>query len=395
MSKNPARAVLRRIRAPFGWAFRKYRAARVFQIALKKLWRKEMQWDVPLTKRKPRWWLKGFLSRSAILYELEQGNDPARYVTDVHRYFRTKNMVHARLQDIINNKLSTHLLLRSMDIRSPELIGVYSRGLVHFFPAEGRMPVADYLESMEQDETVFFKVLAGAEGNNIHAVQRTSDATWAVDGVDRNRASAASVFTRVTKPMIIERGLVQHPDQAALFDASVNTLRVLTMVDLDKGSEPFIAMAVQRIGCRRSAPADNWTRGGLSARIDLETGTLSRATRLPDGDVKEWFDQHPDNGAQITGMQVPLWDEVRDLVLHAARSLSFMEYIGWDIVVSPDGPIVLEANINTGLNVMQSHAPLFDDARVRTYYSRRGVKTRLLAEAPAENGTTESVVEEV
>src|SRR5699024_4083826 len=219
VTKNPARAVLRRIRAPFGWAFRKYRAARVFQIALKKLWRKEMQWDVPLTKRKPRWWLKGFLSRSAILYELEQGNDPARYVTDVHRYFRTKNMVHARLQDIINNKLSTHLLLRSMDIRSPELIGVYSRGLVHFFPAEGRMPVADYLESMEQDETVFFKVLAGAEGNNIHAVQRTSDATWAVDGVDRNRASAASVFTRVTKPMIIERGLVQHPDQAALFDA--------------------------------------------------------------------------------------------------------------------------------------------------------------------------------
>jgi hypothetical protein len=72
-----------------------------------------------------------------------------------------------------------------------------------------------------------------------------------------------------------------------------------------------------------------------------------------------------------------------------------MEYIGWDIVISPDGPVVLEANINTGLNVMQSHAPLFDDPRVRTYYSRRGVKTRLLAEAPAENGTTESVVEEV
>lgn len=154
MSKNPARAALTRIRAPFGWAFRKYRAARVFQIALKKLWRKEMQWDVPFAKRRPRWWLKGFLSRSAVLYELDQGADPNRYVTDVHRYFRTKNMVHARLQDIINNKLSTHLLLRSMDIRSPELIGVYSRGLVHFFPAEGRMAVADYLDAMQHEETV-------------------------------------------------------------------------------------------------------------------------------------------------------------------------------------------------------------------------------------------------
>jgi len=394
LTKNPARAALTRIRAPFGWAFRKYRAARVLQIALKKLWRKEMQWDVPLSKRRPRWWLKGFLSRSAVLYELDEGNDPNRYVTDVHRYFRTKNMVHARLQDIINNKLSTHLLLRSMDIRSPELIGVYSRGLVHFFPEEGRMPVADYLEAMEHGETVFFKVLAGAEGNNIHAVEKTSDTTWALDGVERNRASAASVFTRETKPMIIERGLVQHPEQAALFPDSVNTLRVLTMVDLENNSEPFIAMAVQRIGCRRSAPADNWTRGGLSARVDLETGTLSRATRLPDDDKKEWFDRHPDNGAQITGVPVPLWQEVRELVLHSARSLSFMEYIGWDIVISPDGPVVLEANINTGLNVMQSHAPLFDDPRVRNYYSKRGVKTRLLAEAPAENGVSVPVAEE-
>ena len=89
---------------------------------------------------------------------------------------------------------------------------------------------------MEHGETVFFKVLAGAEGNNIHAVQKTSDTTWAVDGVERNRTSAASVFTRVTKPMIIERGLVQHPAQAALFPDSVNTLRVLTMVDLDNNS---------------------------------------------------------------------------------------------------------------------------------------------------------------
>jgi hypothetical protein len=59
---------------------------------------------------------------------------------------------------------------------------------------------------------------------------------------------------------------------------------------------------------------------------------------------------------------------------------------------------VLEANINTGLNVMQSHAPLFDDPRVRNYYSRRGVKTRLLAEAPGDgspvNGDTAPVVEE-
>ena len=86
-----------------------------------------------------------------------------------------------------------------------------------------------------------------------------------------------------------------------------------------------------------------------------------------------------DSGAQDhQHVSIPMWQEVHDLVLHSARSLSFMEYIGWDMVISPEGPVVLEANVNTGLNVMQSHAPLFDDPRVRNYYSKRGVKTRLL-----------------
>lgn len=385
------------VRRGFGWLLRKYRAGRAFQIALQKLWRKEKQWDVPWYERKFRWWPRGFLSRSVILYELEQGNDPNAYVTDVHRYFRTKNMVHARLQDIINNKFSTHLLLQAMGVPSAELVGLHSRGLVHYFPEEGRDSVEDYLLKMEPGERVFFKVLAGAEGNNIYAVERRAKLLWLVNNKELKLNKAAKIIKDQTKPMIIERGLKQHPDQEALFPHSINTLRVLTMVDLDSQSEPFIAMAVQRIGCDRSAPADNWTRGGLSARIDLRTGRLSRATRLPDEDRKDWFDNHPDTGARITGQKVPYWDEVYDLVMHCARSLSFMEYIGWDIVIGPDGPMVLEANINTGVNVMQSHAPLLADPRVRKYYNRRGVKTRLLkeVEASVDNAPSEPEIEEV
>ena len=381
--------VVRRALAGPRWLYRKYRAFRVFLVALRKLVRKEREWKVPLRLRQPKWWLRGFLSRSAVLYELDQGNDPEPYVTDVHRYFRTKNMVHARIQDIINNKLSTHLLLGSMDIPSAELLGLYWRGQVHRFPQEGRLPVAEYLQEMTTGDTLFFKVLAGAEGKNIFAVHRSGPAEWTINGAPSDLQRAAGVFLAQNRPLIIERGLEQHADQAALYPNSVNTLRVLTMLDVQGNGDPFIAAAVQRIGCRRSEPADNWTRGGLSAPVDLATGQLGLATRLPDWNIKEWFESHPDTDAPIRGEVVPYWREVHDLVMHSAKVLSFMEYVGWDIVVTPNGPVVLEANINTGLNVMQSHKPLMKDPRVRAYYNERGVR------ASQRNGKSLMVAPEI
>src|SRR5690606_17239994 len=257
--------------------------------ATRKLAAKEREWRVPLRLRKPRWWLKGFLSRSAVLYQLDR-NDPDQFISDLQRVYKTKRMVHARLQDVINNKLTTHLLLGAMDIPSARLLGVLWRGAVHCFPGEERVPLPDYLLGLEPGRRVFFKLIAGAEGQNIHAVQRIADDGWRVSGeaMDLDRA-LVELTERRQRPMIVEEGLAQHPKLQALYPASVNTIRVLTMLALP-AHLPFIVRAVQRIGPRRSGTVDNWSRGGMSALIDLDTGQLGRASRLPEGAELEWFD---------------------------------------------------------------------------------------------------------
>ncbi len=350
-----------------------------FEYLLKRLWirwhvlsrliAREAEWKVPFRSRQFRWWRHGFLSRSAIVYQLDR-NDPSLYVSDYRRYLRTRHMVHARLQDIINNKLSTHLLLQNLAIPTPPLFGVYYRGGVHLYPSETRLEVPEYLAQLPVGERVFMKPLGGAEGKKLYSVHRVED------GLRINRQhvdieTASRMITAANRPLIIEDLVEQHPSQAELYPETTNTLRLLTMIDLET-HEPFIVIAVQRIGSAASGNVDNWTQGGLSARIDLETGTLSKAARLPRGLELEWFSTHPDSGAAIEGSPVPHWPEVKDVVLRAARAISFLEYVGWDVIVGPDGPVVLEANINSGMNVLQVHQPLLADPRVRAYLRERG-----------------------
>jgi hypothetical protein len=364
------RAAPRKVRAAAGKVARGFRRTGIRVKAYKRLMEKEAEWEVPLHQRQPRWWRHGFLSRSAVLYDLDH-NDPADYVSDAQRYIGTRRMVHPRLQDVINNKLTTHLLLQRLDVQTAALEGVYWRGGVHLFPGEDRKALAEYLSGLPVDKRVFFKPLGGAEGKNLFSIRRTPDG-FRMNGTDVRLAAARAAIELDKRPMIVEAGVEQHAAQRALFAETTNTIRLLTMLDMTDRS-PFIVLAVQRIGARSSGPVDNWSQGGLSARIDLDTGRLGRATRLPERDGLQWFSGHPDTGAPIEGQLVPHWELVKETVLRAARAISFLEYVGWDIIVTEDGPVVLEANINSGMNVLQVHKPLLADPRARAYLAKRGV----------------------
>ncbi|OSM42632.1 sugar-transfer associated ATP-grasp domain-containing protein [Nesterenkonia sp. PF2B19] len=340
----------------------------------RKFLRKEFRWEAPLHHRRPLWWRKGFLSRSVTLYELDR-NDPSLYVNDVQRYTRTKRMVHPTLQELLDNKFAFFLLMHHLGLKSDvvPLLGLYVRGGVNLFPHDRRVPLQTFLQShLEVDQKVFVKPLRGAEGRRVRSITRTAKG-FRMNGDTVSVSEIRQWIQDQKRPMIFERGIEQHPAQAALNPSATNTLRVLTMPDVDQGKDPFIAVAVQRIGTERSGHVDNWTQGGLSAKVDIETGTLSRAGQLPEGRRPVWFSEHPDSGAVIEGATVPFWEETKELVMDASRRLSFMEYIGWDIIIGPTGPVILEGNINSGMNVLQVHGPLLADERVRSYYLKRGV----------------------
>jgi hypothetical protein len=50
---------------------------------------------------------------------------------------------------------------------------------------------------------------------------------------------------------------------------------------------------------------------------------------------------------------LPHWPALIDLVNAAALTLEPLRYLGWDVAIGPDGPVIVEANQNLDIFWMQ------------------------------------------
>ena len=68
------------------------------------------------------------------------------------------------------------------------------------------------------------------------------------------------------------------------------------------------------------------------------------------------FETHPLTGIPFMGFQVPLWDEALDMVRKAARKAYGYNchWIGWDVAITPDGPVLVEGNNLPGYDMCQN-----------------------------------------
>lgn len=135
---------------------------------------------------------------------------------------------------------------------------------------------------------------------------------------------------------LIEDVVIQHPDMAALNPGSVNTVRVFTVLT----DAPHAICACVRMG-NGDRPVDNFCAGGMFAPVDLKTGKITRPAC--DGDTNS-YESHPHTHIHFVGYQLPLWDQVIDLCLTAAKRVPQMGYVGWDVAITSDGPLFIEGN---------------------------------------------------
>lgn len=149
---------------------------------------------------------------------------------------------------------------------------------------------------------------------------------------------------------IIEERLVGHPDLARFNPSSVNTCRIVTLMDLDGKAE--ILYAALRIG-GKGKNTDNWHTEGIGAPIDKDSGVIGEGMIRPEfgGTIHT---AHPGTGVSFTGEKIPYWPQIAQLVLDAARITPFIHSVGWDVAATPDGPVLIEANFKWAPLIIQA-----------------------------------------
>lgn len=164
-------------------------------------------------------------------------------------------------------------------------------------------------------------------------------------------------FIRALDNCVVQKRIIQNDFENKIYDKSINTIRMITIKRKDSDEHEIVA-AVQRIGTSHSAPVDNFSQGGGSALIDLETGQLSAMTLLDSFDDKGeriFYEKHPDTNSQIKGLFIPNWDSIKQELINITRMLPVYNFVAWDIALTPKGIAVIETNMKSSLRVFQVH----------------------------------------
>ena len=138
---------------------------------------------------------------------------------------------------------------------------------------------------------------------------------------------------------LVEERIVQHPAMSALYPGSVNTVRLITFFD---GADVHLLRAVLKAG--NGKVTDNFSAGGMYAILD-DRGVGQTSAIDKNGLT---YERHPLTGVRFPGFRVPLFSEALRMVAQASREIPQVQYIGWDVAITPDGPVVVEANQSSG-----------------------------------------------
>lgn len=318
--------------------------------------------NVPLRDRLEmfRW---GFKSRVYYLYDFDGDERYRDYVSCLSRYFETAAINSE--PELLNEKDKFYEVMGEEGFRDylPDIFGRIEDGVFHG-------TYGNLLDLLRQEKRVVIKGITGSGGTNVHTVE-TDDGGVLWDGAELSESEFERELSELHDSIV-----TAYCEECDLLDSiyptSANTLRILTMNPSD--GEAFIATAILRVGTSKSGHVDNFSRGGLSVDVDLETGELGRAAeRLPNHEVR-YRGSHPDTGAQIEGTEIPGWVDIKAQLLEIANSIPELKYVGWDLVVTEPGEFaIIEGNNRSDVDLLQVHGPLLADERVREFYDENGV----------------------
>lgn len=202
-----------------------------------------------------------------------------------------------------------------------------------------KISLGEFISKFSNSKKVFYKPIDGHHGDGAKPFEI-------------NEENITDVFQELASypEGVVEQYVVQHPKMSELSPAAVNTVRIVsvssTTQPVTSGGEKIeIAYAALKMGGKNSI-VDNLVGGGVVAGIDLSTGQLVTDAADEEGNV---YSKHPATDKEIKGFEIPFFAEAIELVKTACEKKQLEGYLGWDIAITEDGPVMIEVNTVPGV----------------------------------------------
>ena len=180
----------------------------------------------------------------------------------------------------------------------------------------------------------------------------------------KEELAEAMDFLQRADNYIVEEYITQHSELAKLNPGAVSIIRFYSLSS-PRGDMVFAPV----LTCAINKCISNGCQDALTAMIDIRTGEV--ITDAVDQNELVEHVCHPVTGVRFKGMQIPYWKESIELMKKAVPLASKISNIGWDVAITEDGPLIIEANTIPGFNTAQyggyrwvtegwGYQPLFD-----------------------------------
>ncbi len=155
------------------------------------------------------------------------------------------------------------------------------------------------------------------------------------------RLAPGALLARLRERACLVQPIVtNHPAVERFTNGALASLRVVTGLHRDGTPALLANLLVLPQG------TSTISAGGLVCTVDWTSGTILGAR---DNSLRHTLDRHPETGERFPGAALPFWAETLALVQHAHReAFPHFATLGWDVALTPDGPLLLETNSGWG-----------------------------------------------
>jgi hypothetical protein len=240
---------------------------------------------------------------------------------------------HGRRRVSLGHKLeyTDHCLRHGLSV--PRILAVGRQGALHW-----RLPVRD---AATTDLFLKPEISRGARGA-LWFKRSGSDIYRSIGGRRMSLSAVLELAARrsLFKPQLLQESLHNHATLSGLARDSLIVFRVFTC--MDESGQPVVTHGMMRV-LSKLEPA--WRRSDeYAAAVELSTGVLGRMCGDKSYGPGAWYDSHPVTGAPVTGRRIEHWGRICETALAGHRAFSDRMLLGWDVALTPDGPVLIEAN---------------------------------------------------